>query len=314
MRDNGPQGHLVAYQLEADGGAQGARLSPQPPEPREEAPSYAGLPARILGWLPDMMVALAFFLLAGGLVAGMEGGRTGAGFNLEGRPAFTALVITFLLWLGYQVLLEARLGATLGKVLAGTQVQRPGHDRVGLWAASIRNLARLVDGIGVYLVGAMVVLVSKRNQRLGDMMAGTVVVPHSYSNAARLTAGGLVLAALAAGGVVGFGSSDPSLAILDGEGQSGTVFAGDEPLIQVIYRFHEPAAPGTVVTFEIYAQAVEGIAPDSLQAQLDIVAADDQATIDWTSPPGGRPEGLYRVKVLVDGEAAASTELRIAEE
>jgi uncharacterized RDD family membrane protein YckC len=45
------------------------------------------------------------------------------------------------------------------------------------WQASIvRNVLRIIDGIFFYLVGAIVVWVSKGKQRLGDMAAHTLVV------------------------------------------------------------------------------------------------------------------------------------------
>jgi hypothetical protein len=43
--------------------------------------------------------------------------------------------------------------------------------------ASLRNLLRVVDQLpGVYAIGIVTMLVSARNQRLGDLAAGTVVV------------------------------------------------------------------------------------------------------------------------------------------
>ena len=43
--------------------------------------------------------------------------------------------------------------------------------------ALIRNVLRLVDWLPfLYLVGGILVLVSERRQRLGDLVAGTVVV------------------------------------------------------------------------------------------------------------------------------------------
>ena len=48
------------------------------------------------------------------------------------------------------------------------------------WGASIiRNILRIIDGFAFYLVGAIVVWVSKKKQRLGDMAAHTLVVPKS---------------------------------------------------------------------------------------------------------------------------------------
>ena len=41
----------------------------------------------------------------------------------------------------------------------------------------IRNLLRIIDGLPVfYLLGLIVMVSSKRKQRIGDMAAGTVVV------------------------------------------------------------------------------------------------------------------------------------------
>jgi hypothetical protein len=42
--------------------------------------------------------------------------------------------------------------------------------------SAVRNLLRLVDGLLGYAVGVVVILVSSRNQRLGDLAAGTLVV------------------------------------------------------------------------------------------------------------------------------------------
>ncbi len=41
--------------------------------------------------------------------------------------------------------------------------------------ALIRNFLRIVDAIAFYIVGAVAVMISKQNQRVGDMAAGTLV-------------------------------------------------------------------------------------------------------------------------------------------
>jgi uncharacterized RDD family membrane protein YckC len=43
--------------------------------------------------------------------------------------------------------------------------------------AVVRNLLRVVDGLPfLYLVGIITIAASKRDQRVGDMAAGTIVV------------------------------------------------------------------------------------------------------------------------------------------
>ena len=45
--------------------------------------------------------------------------------------------------------------------------------------AVLRNVLRIVDGQLAYLVGAILVMTSRTKQRLGDRVAGTVVVRRS---------------------------------------------------------------------------------------------------------------------------------------
>ena len=43
-------------------------------------------------------------------------------------------------------------------------------------AIAVRNLLRVVDGIGFYVIGGAVMFFTSRSQRLGDLAAGTVIV------------------------------------------------------------------------------------------------------------------------------------------
>lgn len=90
-----------------------------------------------------------------------------AGFTL-------AVVLVFLYYFG----LEGAFGATLGKAIAGIQV-RPSHGgrgRIGFRAALWRNLLRFVDAFAFYLLGYLVALFSPQSRRIGDYVAGTIVV------------------------------------------------------------------------------------------------------------------------------------------
>ena len=75
----------------------------------------------------------------------------------------------------YYVLLEARYGRTLGKHLEGVVVTDRDGSPASLRACLLRNLLRPVDFVAFYLLGFVVVLATDRNQRLGDLVAGTEV-------------------------------------------------------------------------------------------------------------------------------------------
>jgi uncharacterized RDD family membrane protein YckC len=114
---------------------------------------------------------IVYFILAW-IIASATGGTTSTGFELNGGPAF----LSFILFLVYYVGLEATRGATLGKMLLGLRVMKEDGSPVDMQAALIRNILRIVDGLFVYLVGAILVWRSDKKQRLGDRVAHTVVV------------------------------------------------------------------------------------------------------------------------------------------
>jgi uncharacterized RDD family membrane protein YckC len=83
-----------------------------------------------------------------------------------------------LLWVTYYAVLEGFFGATLGKRAAGLRVTDLEGRRIGWQAAIVRSLARLLDVLPfTYLFGGILTLLTKRHQRLGDLLAGTIVVP-----------------------------------------------------------------------------------------------------------------------------------------
>src|SRR3712207_3033237 len=89
--------------------------------------------------------------------------------------------IAWALWTGliaiYYIVMEGYLGQTLGKMVFGIKVVQEGTGEVpGLKAATIRTLLRLVDGLASYLVALVAVLVPQKRQRIGDVVAHTLVV------------------------------------------------------------------------------------------------------------------------------------------
>lgn len=82
-------------------------------------------------------------------------------------------------YLGYFFILEGLWGRTLGKYFQGLIVRRLDGSRAGWGAALIRTIMRIIE-VNPALFGALpaglVLISSKRKQRIGDMLAGTIVV------------------------------------------------------------------------------------------------------------------------------------------
>ena len=129
---------------------------------------YTGVGLRAVATVLDMAVLVAL----GYGIARVSGGVTAEGFELHGGPAFLWFASGFL----YYIVMEAALGATVGKLLLGLRVRGADGTPIAVHAAITRNVLRIVDGLFFYLPGAVLVWTSPRRQRLGDRVAGTVVI------------------------------------------------------------------------------------------------------------------------------------------
>lgn len=131
----------------------------------------AGLYSRFLAWLVDFAIVL---FGAGALMAMLQRVLS----SLPGFLSAAGFLVYFLLDWGYGIALEtAWSGQTVGKRILGLRVLQESGVRIGFYAAALRNLARAFDRLPVlYLVGGAAALLSGSQQRLGDMLAGTVVV------------------------------------------------------------------------------------------------------------------------------------------
>jgi uncharacterized RDD family membrane protein YckC len=150
------------------------RLTIATPEGVDLELTLAGVGSRFTSALLDYLFQL-LILLALALVLGLGVGlRPSAG----GYAAAIWAVLAFLLFVGYDVSFEVLAsGRTPGKRLNGLRVVLENGGPVTFPASSVRNVLRLIDLLpGAYLVGIASILVSSRNQRLGDHAAGTLVV------------------------------------------------------------------------------------------------------------------------------------------
>lgn len=71
---------------------------------------------------------------------------------------------------------EGRFGKTPGKWLIGISVLGTDLEPCGFGRALLRNLMTFVDGFFNFLVGALLVALTENWQRLGDLVARTIVV------------------------------------------------------------------------------------------------------------------------------------------
>lgn len=121
--------------------------------------------SRIIAAFIDNLFAFAVMMMVVSLVP-------------ETLPAVKA-VCFFLAYLSYFIVLEALWSRTLGKYFQGLIVRKIDGSR-GDWKASlIRGSLRILE-VNPLLLGGLpagiAILSSDRKQRIGDMLAGTVVV------------------------------------------------------------------------------------------------------------------------------------------
>jgi uncharacterized RDD family membrane protein YckC len=131
---------------------------------------------RVLAGLIDLVVVAAgaalILFAADALPSGSGSARDEVGSGLY--------LLTTAWALYYYFACESGGGQTLGKRLLRLRVVRADGGEAGMGEIAVRTVLRVVDGIGLYLVGLVVMLVSgKRRQRIGDMAGGTIVVDAS---------------------------------------------------------------------------------------------------------------------------------------
>ncbi|MEO6588461.1 MAG: RDD family protein [Pyrinomonadaceae bacterium] len=92
------------------------------------------------------------------------------------------IIIVFLLFSGYFIFFEWLMnGQTPGKRLMKLRVIREDGRPITLWEVIARNLLRIFDAvpgfvIPIYSVGLISIFMNTRDQRIGDLFAGTVVI------------------------------------------------------------------------------------------------------------------------------------------
>jgi uncharacterized RDD family membrane protein YckC len=133
--------------------------------------AVAGPSRRALAYLIDLCVrgAILALLLVIALLIGLEGATKAGG---------VLFVLLFALEWGYYVLCEALWGGlTPGKRALGLRVIKEGGYPITIVDSVLRNLLRAADFLPLaYALGLVTMVIDGRFRRLGDLVAGTVVV------------------------------------------------------------------------------------------------------------------------------------------
>jgi uncharacterized RDD family membrane protein YckC len=150
------------------------RLTIATPEGVEMSMLLAGAASRFVSAIVDILIQTGI-LLAFAAVLGIAGS---AGLGGGGVAVLLWSIISFLVVTTYDIFFEVlNSGRTPGKRLNGLRVVRLEGHPVGFLTSAIRNILRLIDFLpSAYLLGAIVILATHKNQRIGDIVAGTLVV------------------------------------------------------------------------------------------------------------------------------------------
>jgi uncharacterized RDD family membrane protein YckC len=138
----------------------------------------AGIGYRCLAYLADLFILFVFWVIAYFTFTLLVSDVIGFFQGLSGL-AQTLLVVgvfatQWVYWTAAEVLMN---GQTPGKRLVGIRVVRVDGSPVGVLESAVRNLVRVVDSLPlVYAVGVLSVLLTRQHRRLGDLLAGTLLV------------------------------------------------------------------------------------------------------------------------------------------
>jgi uncharacterized RDD family membrane protein YckC len=163
------------------------QLNIETPEQVDLRFPVAGIGSRFVAILIDHLIQFVTYIVIGLIIFvwAKNAGPASVGAKTDEMDAagkwFIAAVIFFnfcLIW-GYFALFEAFWhGQTPGKRIMKLRVIKDSGRQITLFEALARNLLRFVDMIPpvTYSAGVITMLCNRKNKRLGDLAAGTLVV------------------------------------------------------------------------------------------------------------------------------------------
>lgn len=133
---------------------------------------------RLFAWLIDLAILLAYYIIIINVLQSFFAMHKSSDNDLPFLYNMNAVYLLFFLpLLLYHLFFEVVMnGQSIGKKLIGIKVIGEDGGRPALHQYLIRWLTRPFDFFFFGLVGLLTVVLSKKNQRLGDMAAGTLVI------------------------------------------------------------------------------------------------------------------------------------------
>lgn len=152
------------------------KLTIQTPEQVHLELVLAGIGSRFMAALLDSAIIVAGTLFVVSIALGL------AIWSWTGKSTMWIVaaltIVLFCLFWGYYATFESLWkGQTPGKRWAGIRVIKESGRPINVFEALARNVVRVIDYLpGFYGVGVVTMLLNRQNRRLGDFVAGTIVV------------------------------------------------------------------------------------------------------------------------------------------
>lgn len=154
------------------------KLDVATPERVQVSLPIAGIGTRAMAYLVDLAILFAALMVVFFVTSLVIPDMLKAVEVLSGvERAVGGLLIFAALW-GYWTTMEiVWRGQTIGKRLLRIRVVKADGSPVGIFESAVRNLLRIVDFFPVcYPAGLITMLIDTRHRRLGDLLAGTMLV------------------------------------------------------------------------------------------------------------------------------------------
>jgi len=135
----------------------------------------AGMGSRCFAWFVDAVIQVGVIALIVAIGSSLFGEETGG---------FVIMTMMFILTWSYHVFFDLRAqGRSPGKMLMGLRVVDERGLPISLQQSFLRNIVRVLDAqpIFFYGFGGLVALLHPEHRRLGDIVAGTMVVSETQT-------------------------------------------------------------------------------------------------------------------------------------